>query len=452
MIEKICAEQIIPYLQEQKIILAFGNEAVIQRTADSFAALGIPKENMFGLIGQNAQIARAGLDIDHTFVAIPEASLAFELREYHKAIANLGAEHIVAINTFDPEKKAVVIGAFWFCLSSVAGRHVLGYRRPSWILYEDKCAVSEIWYKAGITQAKSEVVPVHSLHSGLPQGWAYPVVVSGDSLNGITGGGSHVRYVESDTQMQNILSFFALDCAQVRLMEYIDGISCSMHGFVLEDTVCTSIPIEMLVVPNSRGKFIYMGAATHWEPIPAETSLLEDSVRNVGVALREEVGFRGTFTLDGILKGGVFYPTEINTRSGAGIFALYGAEHTKYYLLDVLIKDGQNIDWAPSDIEHWMQETAKKQRSRRAWGAASIEGECPNETHPVSFLIDTWCTVEEDEHDETATKISISAGREGAFLMMSFAEHSLSKGELLNPYVQAAMKYSDAIWKTKFLR
>ena len=449
MRKDIYAEQIIPYLQAYKIILAFASESAIQRTANSFAELGIAKDQMFGIIGQNTQVERLGLDIEHTFVALPECSLAFELRAYHDALECLGEEQQSMIDAFDPERKAIVIGAFWFGLASVAGRRVFGYRHPRWILYEDKCAVSFIWNKAGILQAKSTVVSVSSLHAGLPEGWTYPVVLSGDSLNGITGGGSHVRCVLSEKQLEAILSFFESDCESVRLMEYIEGISCSMHGFVLEDAVCTSIPIEMVVLPRADGQFVYMGAATHWEPSLSERMYLEETVRKVGVALREEADFRGTFTIDGILKDGLFYPTEINTRAGAGIFALYHVHHSMYYLLDLMIKDGQLLNVDASELEEWMHKTAEQNRSTRAWGGAHIDGLCPNETHFLRFSQGAW--IQEKEASSSTTTLNISEGRDGAFLMLSIAKEALSIGEPLFPYVKAAMQYCDERWKTKFL-
>ena len=158
---------VLPYLLRHKIILAFANERAIQRTADAFEALGIPKSQLFGLIGQSPQVERVGLDISHAFVALPECTLAFELRAYHRALQHLDEAHLTAIDAFDPSGEAIVIGAFWFALSSVANRRVFGHRHPSWMRFEDKCEVALIWDKADISQAKSQVIPVSFLQKGL---------------------------------------------------------------------------------------------------------------------------------------------------------------------------------------------------------------------------------------------------------------------------------------------
>ncbi len=450
VIEDIFKSQVLPYLLKQKIILAFANERAIQRTADSLEYLGVPKIQMFGLIGQSLQVERSGLDIPHTFVSLPECTLAFELRAYHNALRQLGEAQKADIDAFDPDCQAIVIGAFWFELPSVADRRVFGQRHPSWIRYEDKCAVSFIWDKAKIVQAKSEIIPAFCLREGLPKGWEYPFVLSGDSLNGITGGGSHVRAIHSAEQLEVHRPFFESDCAQLRMMDYIDGISCSIHGMVIDNVVLSSIPIEMVVVPRADGKFMYMGASTHWEPNSSEKAHLEDVVRKVGHALREEADFRGTFTVDGVLMNGQFYPTEINTRAGAGIFALYSQDHTSYYLLDLMLKDGQFVDLDTSALQDWMRVTAHSNRSARAWGEAEIDGECPNETHSLIFEAGQWLRI--DDEREGAATLSISEGRTGAFMMLAVASETLKRGELFMPYVQVAMQYCDAQWKTSFLR
>ena len=62
----------------------------------------------------------------------------FELRAYHRALQELDEAQQAAIDAFDPSGEAIVIGAFWFELSSVANRRVFGHRHPSWICFEDK--------------------------------------------------------------------------------------------------------------------------------------------------------------------------------------------------------------------------------------------------------------------------------------------------------------------------
>jgi hypothetical protein len=41
--------------------------------------------------------------------------------------------------------------------------------------------------------------------------------------------------------------------------------------------------------------------------------------RAAGAGLRAEVGFRGPFTVDGVVNGDRFQPTELNPRMGAGL-------------------------------------------------------------------------------------------------------------------------------------
>ncbi|MEC8277730.1 MAG: hypothetical protein VX026_08445, partial [Myxococcota bacterium] len=100
-------------------------------------------------------------------------------------------------------------------------------------------------------------------------------------------------------------------------------------------------------------------------------------------------------------------------------------------------------------LQHWMIETAISNRSTRAWGESTVDGTCTPETHWLDFVSGQWSRVE--DHTDGATTLSISDGRAGAFLMLSVSPKSLSAGELLKPYVKAAMQYSDKVWGTYFL-
>ena len=449
MIDKLFKSKVLPFLYGRKILLAFANERAIQRAANTLEALGVSKSHLFGIVGQSPQTERIRLDIAHIFVALPECSLAFELRAYHSALKHLDKTHIKVIDDFDPTVEAIVIGAFWFELESVANRRVFGSRRTSWLRIEDKCEVTVIWDKANIKTSRSETVSVSHLKHTCLEGWNFPFVLSGDSTQGVTGGGSHVRAIYTAKHLDSVRSFFEKECQYVRVMEYLDGVSCSIHGVVLEAEVLCSIPIEMVVIPCSDGHFKYMGASTHWIPNSSITAQLQDTVRKVGAVLREEVNFKGTFTLDGVITDGQFYPTEINTRAGAGIFALYGVKHMAYFLLDLMLKDGQTIRFDTDSLQHWMIETAISNRSTRAWGESTVDGTCTPETHWLDFVSGQWSRVE--DHTDGATTLSISDGRAGAFLMLSVSPKSLSAGELLKPYVKAAMQYSDKVWGTYFL-
>ena len=80
---------------------------------------------------------------------------------------------------------------------------------------------------------------------------------------------------------------------------------------------------------------------------------------------------------------------------------------------------------------------------------AQIDGECPNETHSLTFQAGMASI---DDGAEGATTLSILEGSTGAFMMLAISSETLTRGELLNPYVRAAMEYCDAQWKTSFLR
>ena len=46
---------------------------------------------------------------------------------------------------------------------------------------------------------------------------------------------------------------------------------------------------------------------------------MREAARRVGAVLRDEVAYRGAFTLDGVATVDGFRPTELNPRFGAGL-------------------------------------------------------------------------------------------------------------------------------------
>ena len=59
-------------------------------------------------------------------------------------------------------------------------------------------------------------------------------------------------------------------------------------------------PVEMVTLRRGRD-FSYAGCATYWDPDPGIREQMRAIARRAGDRLREEVDFRGTFTVDGVV-------------------------------------------------------------------------------------------------------------------------------------------------------
>src|SRR4029453_1313109 len=119
----------------------------------------------------------------------------------------------------------------------VGGRAVYGGRPPEWAALENKTTVDEVWDGVAAPRAPSEVVHLRQNLSSVAQrldtgdgtGWA------GDNRDGTNGGGDYVRWVRDPADERTALDFFSAHCDRVRVMPFLEGVPCSIHGLVLPD-------------------------------------------------------------------------------------------------------------------------------------------------------------------------------------------------------------------------
>ena len=179
---------------------------------------------------------------------------------------DLPASAVEAIEAFDPEGTACVIRGMLAAANPVAGRPVYGGRRSNWLALEDKMIIDDFWDAAGVPRAPARIVDLEdegllreanaAIDQGLGTVWA------GDNLSGLHGVASLVRRVSQPSEIEETRKFFAQRCARVRIMPFLDGIPCSIHGIVCPDAVVALRPCEMLVL-RQRGSNRFL-----WRPRP----------------------------------------------------------------------------------------------------------------------------------------------------------------------------------------
>ncbi len=164
-----------------------------------------------------------------------------------------------------------------------------------------------------------------------------------------------------------LAAHFAESSDLVRVMPFLEGIPCSIHGIVLPDGTRAVRPCEMVVLRKpGKAELHYAQAATFWDPSDADREAMRDVARRAGEHLRRTVGYRGMFTVDGVMTVDGFRPTELNPRYGAAISILSkGMPELPLYLLHLLIADGADLDWRGDDLERVLLESgdAKRQGS-----------------------------------------------------------------------------------------
>jgi hypothetical protein len=209
-----------------------------------------------------------------------------EIRAAMRLLRLLPDEVVAALDRWDPDREAMVLSPMFNELPEIAGRRVYGQRRTEWRRLEDKVVVDALWDDLGVARAPSEVVPAQAaalreaagrLDRGAGTAWA------GDARQGFHGGAFCLRWVWDDAHVAEAVAFLAARCDRVRVMPFLEGIPCSVHGVVFPVGVARFRPVELVTLrqPGSS-RLRYAGAATFWDPPDADREVMRDLAGRVG--------------------------------------------------------------------------------------------------------------------------------------------------------------------------
>lgn len=258
------------------------------------------------------------------------ATVSEELRHEDDRVRRLPDDAVAEIEDFDPAGEALWMGTpFVSSDEPILGRRVVGGRPARWLALEDKIACEEVWTRAGVPHAPSRVVPLEPTalaRAGAELDQGAGVVWAGDNRDGFHGGGNLTRWVTDADERADALRLLRGSCDRVRVLPFLDGVPCSIHGFVLDDGVAAFRPVEIAMLRSGRAHgFVYGGLSTFWDPRPEDREQMRSVARRVGEHLRDSVGYRGFFGIDGVLTADGFRPTELNPRQSAGVVTQFSA-------------------------------------------------------------------------------------------------------------------------------
>jgi hypothetical protein len=362
-----------PLFDGRKVMVTGGPLAAMTATCRRLRELGA--ERPFLLATGTGTGELPGPDeAEWVVVEVRAPDVIAEIRAAMRLLRLLPGEVVAALDRWDPERAALVLSPMFNELPEIAGRRVYGPRRPQWRRLEDKVVVDALWDDLGVARAPSAVVPAEAaalraaaarLERGAGTAWA------GDASQGFNGGAHCVRWVRSSEDAAEAAAFLTARCDRVRVMPFLEGVPCSIHGVVFPDAVAAFRPVELVTLrrPGSN-RLRYAGAATFWDPPAADREAMRDLARRVGAGLRERVGYRGAFTVDGVLAAEGFLPTELNPRLGAGLSVMTGdLAELPVALLDRALIEGEPLDYGADDLEHQVLAAADR---TRAGGAATV--------------------------------------------------------------------------------
>lgn len=378
-----------------------------------------------------------------TFVTnTPTGSGMDGIRAFQAAIADPSPALMEAVSAFDPAGDALVIVAPHSELQDALGRRVYGARPPAQVALEDKMLADEIWDAAGLARAPAAVVAVDSAATAARRlAGSLGTVWVADNKEGFHGGGNYVRWLGADEDATELAEWFGQRADRVRVMPFLDGIPCSIHGWVTHDGIAVFRPIEMLVLRRTdRTGFFYGGYDSYWDPPWRHRRRMRAVALAVGRHLIERVDYVGPYGVDGVLTAEGFLPTELNPRMTIGhagpadAAGLPPATTVRAHLAG-------ELDLPAEWLERKLLTAADRRRFGRA--VAATAGSLPDDSFDIAFTEDG---AELSEKAVRQATISTGAIPSGPAVFVRFDDGRTHPGPSLARRAVAAIDLARRTW------
>jgi RimJ/RimL family protein N-acetyltransferase len=370
-----------------------------------------------------------------------------EFRQFERLAADPPPVLSEALDRFDPQGDALMLAAPFQAITEIGGRPVAGGRRPEWVALEDKTTNDAPFDRAGVARPPCEVVAsddrsaLGAAASRLDRGRG--TVWSGDAREGFNGGGAFVRWVTDEAQADDAQRWFAKRCASVRVAPFLEGTPCNIHGFASDDGLAVFRPVEAITLRSADPPALHYGGwSTFFDPPEVERARMRIVARRVGSLLRDEVGFLGCFTIDGVLTDDGFRPTELNPRFGAGLTQLVGGvPGLPFVALHWAVTAGWPCPVAPDELEAAVVAAADANRAGGGWVSGQTRWHETRE-HPI-VVTDDGC--DGTGADEPNGFITTGPSAHGGLVRFTALPARTPVGPPLAPRAAAAYSWADRV-------
>jgi hypothetical protein len=439
-------EQLRSVFAHRRVIFAGGVAASAVQPIEQLRALGAgPFLVLSTGAGTGSQPDGPDVEVLAPFVddGTPVDMIA-TFRHEERMIASPSNAVVDVVDRFDPRRDAITLLPMFLDVRALGARAAFGPRRLEWVALEDKTIADEMFDAAGVTRPPAQIVAadaasIDGAASALDRGAG--TVWSADSRDGFNGGGSYVRWVRDSTDRDEALARLIPKSDRVRIAEFVDGVPCSIHGFVVDDGVAVFRPVELVTLrAPTAPRLRYCGCATFFDPPAAAHEAMRTAARRMGEYLRASVGFRGAFTVDGIALRDGWVATECNPRFGAGLG--YVADTLPELCLALLhgaVVEGA-ADVASAELERYVVAAGAETRWGGAWTNVARRFD---ETSSWALVGDA-AGYRFAEPDETAEAV-LEAGpaRGGGFVRVRFDVARTPSGPSIAPRAAAALACAD---------
>jgi hypothetical protein len=268
-------------------------------------------------------------------------------------------------------------------------------------------------------------------------------VWAGDNREGWHGGAEYTRFIADPDDAAASIEFMTHHCDRVRVMPYLEGVPCSIHGMVFPDAVAAFRPVEMIVfqVPGSD-RFRYGSVSTSWDPPDDVRQEMRAAARRVGTHLRDLVDFRGVFTMDGVATADGWLPTELNPRFGVGLMPATRASDLPILGLSRMLVAGETDGLDAAEIEEIAVTAADEKRHLGGFTVITRPIEA-SESHRALWDGTVVRPVAEGEGNAVLERGPAAAG---GLVRFTLDPERVVAGTQASPVVAAAFAAADELW------
>ncbi|MPZ93638.1 MAG: hypothetical protein GEU96_01745 [Propionibacteriales bacterium] len=437
----------------RKVILAFQVLASLTPKVTALRTYGAQQPLLITRGRGVGPIPEPGAAIVCELDLAPVTTMTEEVREVIRESAEPSRRLAEIVEAEDPGRTAVWWLPPFARNEPLLGRTVYGGRPAAWETLEDKMRAEEIFDAAGVPRARSRILPVDHpdlMVVGQDIDLGHGTVWSGDARDGMNGGADYVRWVDGPDDARDARDFFAAHCDRVRVLPFLEGVPCSIHGFVLPDGVAAFRPLELVVLRTpSRRSFVFGGMGTWWDPRPADREAMRDVAHRIGAWLGAEVGYRGGFGVDGVLTRDGFLPTEVNPRFTAGLTTLARTvAEVPLELLQVNVLAGRDPMVPTAALERMVVEAADQNRGGKLIGMSARPAAA--ETQVAELYGDGDRLTPEHDGGRPAGTLSLGGTPSGSFCSFEHRDGLLRAGERMAPLNAAVLRCADELWDAGF--
>ncbi|WP_247674081.1 hypothetical protein [Micromonospora sp. C51] len=364
----------------------------------------------------------------------------------HDAIAGLDGSGWLAAraDAFDPDQSASLLLPDPLDPPRTGDRRRVGTRQPAWRMFEDKTTVDALWDVAGIPRAPSVITnnPADIGLLGKLVDRGAGVVCSYQPIGtGPTAGGDGIWWWRDGTPPARMPTA-EVGTWRIRLMPLLEGTPVRLHGMALGSAVVPFPPMELVTLPRpEHGTFLCAGAV----PTLGHDADLVTQTTRLGAGLRKHLGYRGGFSVDGILTTNGFLPTDFNARLTSAMEAAPSEFRVQLHTVNLLARE--RIEPDTSAVQQLAEKTFTAGASCTLFGAATRGGGTSLRETAVRWSGDRLVAAPSGAADGS---LIVAPSPRGWLLTATLAADRLPSGNQIGPWAPEVFRLSDEVLGTNF--